>query len=476
MNEQTIINELIELLGSDRVNEESDTITKHARDTWPLRLVKRKFGDELEKPLCVISPKNTEDVSKALAFLNEKGVNVVPYGGGSGVTGGAEPTRHSVVIHMGEMNNILHLDKDNLTVTAQPAMNMGKLEKWLNEQNYISGHYPQSIELAQLGGLVSTRSSGQFSTKYGNIEDLLIGLEAVLPNGEIVRTKNNPRRSTGPDLRQIWLGAEGVFGIITEVTIKVFPKPAEQWMQAYALNSVRQGLEIIQQFMQEGWKPAVVRLHDAFEASQKYSKHLNKDESILLLLSEGPEGYAQLEGSALDRIVQARGGRALGTEPVEVWFEHRNEVGALERLTSRGMIVDTIEISAMWTDVANIYEQVTRRLKEEIPELLAISGHASHAYMQGTNIYFVLATKPLNDRTEVEHVYWSIWNIVMEITLANNGSICHHHGIGKLRAHWMPEELGSSYQLLETIKRALDPNEIMNKGTLLPALEQKVIK
>lgn len=281
--------------------------------------------------------------------------------------------------------------------------------------------------------------------------------------------KNNPRSSTGPDLRELFTGAEGVFGIITEVTLKVFPKPADRWMQAYALGNVRQGLESIQQFMQVGWKPAVVRLHDEFEASQKYTEYLNKGESILLLISEGPEGYAQVEGNALDNIVRANGGRPLGIEPVKVWLETRNEVGALEKLTSRGMIVDTIEVSAMWTDIANIYEQATKRLRDEVPELITVSGHASHAYMQGTNIYFVLATKPLKTLAEIKRVYWSIWDIVMEVTLENDGSICHHHGIGKLRARWMPEELGSSYQLLEAMKQALDPNGIMNEGTLLPA-------
>lgn len=467
MSGQTIVNELTDILGKHLVKTSEEVRTNAARDTWPLRLVERKFGVPLDKPLCVICPKTTKDVAKALAFLNEKKINAVPYGGGSGVTGGAEPTRRSVVIQMENMNKIIRLDKENLTVTAQPGIIMGQLEKQLNEHGLIAGHYPQSIELAQLGGLVSTRSSGQFSTKYGNIEDLLIGLEAVLPNGEIIRIKNNPRRSTGPDLRQLWIGAEGNFGIITEVTLKVFPKPEDRWMQAYAFHEVRQGLTAIQQFMQAGWKPAVVRLHDSFEASQKYAKYLNKNEAILLLVSEGPEGYAQTEGQALDKIIQGNGGRPLGAEPVEIWFEHRNETGALEKLTSRGMIVDTIEISAMWTDIANIYEQVTKRLKEEIPELLAISGHASHAYMQGTNIYFVLATQPLQNASEIDRVYWSIWSIVMEITLANNGSICHHHGIGKLRAQWMPQELGSSYQLLESIKHALDPNEIMNEGTLL---------
>ncbi len=474
MNKTAVLHELKQLLSNDRVSEEREKRKAFANDTWPLKLVKRSFGNESTEPLCVISPTTTEEVSHVLAFLNDKGIPVVPYGGGSSVTGGAEPTKDSVVLNLGEMKEVLHLDTNNLTVTTQPAVIMATLEDWLNKQNYMSGHYPQSIELAQVGGLVSTRSSGQFSTKYGNIEDLVIGLEAVLPDGEIVRIKNIPRRSTGPDLRQLFIGAEGTLGIITEVTLKIFPKPAEQWMQAYAFDSVRHGLDVIQKFMQAGWKPAVVRLHDSFEASQRYVKYLNKDEAILLLVSEGPEGYAKMEGQALDTIIQAEGGRPLGTEPVKEWFVHRNEVGALEKLTARGMIVDTIEVSAMWGDIANIYEKVITRLKAEVPELIQVAGHASHAYMQGTNLYFVLATKPFTNEAEVERVYWSIWTKVMEITLAYGGSICHHHGIGKLRANWMPEELGSSYKLLETLKYALDPNDIMNKGTLLPTSEKNL--
>ena len=151
----------------------------------------------------------------------------MPYGGGSGVTGGAVPEAESVVLDLGDMNRILRLDAENMTVTVQPGVFLADLEAWVNERGFITGHYPQSIDVAQVGGLVATFSAGQFSTKYGNIEDMVAGLEAVLPSGEVMRVQYLPRRAVGPDLRQLWVGSEGAFGVITEVTLKLFPKPAE---------------------------------------------------------------------------------------------------------------------------------------------------------------------------------------------------------------------------------------------------------
>lgn len=467
-----VVGQLTELVGEDRVNQEARLLEERATDTWPLKLVQRALGGKAEKPLCVVKPKSADEVSKVLQYLNEKGIVTVPYGGGSGVNGGAQPSRESVVVDVGEMNNILHLDEENLTVTTQPGVLLRDLENGLNERGYTSGHFPQSIDLAQMGGLVATRSAGQFSTKYGNIEDLVIGLEAVLPTGEIVRINNIPRRSVGPDLRHLLIGSEGAFGVITEVTVKVFPKPAEQWMNAYGISTMREGLEIIRKFMRAGWKPAVVRLHDAIEASRKYADFLNDGESILLILSEGPKGYAKMEGEALDTIIQAEGGRSLGAKPVEKWLDHRNDVHELKEYTSQGVIIDTIEVAAGWKDIAAIYEKVTERLKSEVPEVMMATGHSSHSYQQGTNMYFILAAYPPQDPKEAERVYWTIWSIVMEITLEHNGTICHHHGIGKLRAQWVPQDLGSSYLLLEKLKTALDPQGIMNLGTLLPVKEK----
>lgn len=466
-----VVDEIKHLLGKDRVRQDPDLLDRRSTDTWPLKLVQKAIGEDMEQPLCVVQPQSTDEVAALLTFLHEKRIEAVPYGGGSGVIGGAQAKTESVVIDMGRMRDILHLDEGNMTVTTQPGIIHGELEDYLNTQGYISGHYPQSIDLAQIGGLVATRSSGQFSTKYGNIEDLVVGLEAVLPTGETVRIKNVPRRSTGPDLRQLFIGSEGTMGIITEITIKIFPKPADRWVNAYGIASMREGLQMIQAFMREGWNPAVVRLHDSMEAKRKYSEFLNDNESILLLLSEGPKGYATIEGKALDEIIRAGGGRSLGPKPVELWLEHRNDTHELRKYTSQGIIIDTIEIAASWKNIGIIYEQVIGRLKNEVPEVLMATGHSSHSYPQGTNMYFIIAANPPRDPEGVEKVYRSIWSQVMAITLENNGTICHHHGIGKLRAPWIPQELESSYPLLQKMKKSLDLAGIMNPGTLLP--EQK---
>ncbi|WP_301109871.1 FAD-binding oxidoreductase [Sporosarcina sp.] len=469
---ESIVKELASLIEKGTVSQDIQVLKDHDTDMWPLRMVEKAVGKELQGPLCVVKPATTEEVSKVLAYLNEHKISVVPYGGGSGVTGGSEPDCESVIIDVGHMNSILDLNEDNLTVTAQPGVVLRDLETYLESNGYTGGHFPQSIDLAQLGGLVATRSSGQYSTKYGNIEDLLLGLEAVLPDGEVIRIKDVPRRSVGPDLRHIFLGSEGTMGIITEVTLKVFEKSTDRWLGAYAIKDMEQGLKIIQRFIRTGWNPAVTRLHDAVEAERSYSNFIEEGESILLLLSEGPEGYAQTEGTAIDKIVQAGGGRALGDKPLIQWLEKRNNTKELEEYTSQGIIVDTIEISANWSDVAVIYEEVLANLKRDVPEVMVASGHSSHSYDQGTNIYFMLGAMPKRNVEDVSRVYKAMWQSVIETTLSHNGSICHHHGIGKVRAQWVPSELGSSYQILEKVKMSLDPNGIMNKGTLMPQNEK----
>ncbi len=463
-----IVERLKAAVGSDRVRTDEATLATRTVDTWPLRLVQRVAGARHPAPLCVVRPGAAEEVAAVLRTLRGTGVAVVPYGGGSGVAGGAQPVPDGVVLDLGELNQIVALDEENLTVTVQAGVVLGKLEAWLNQRGYTTGHYPQSIDRAQVGGLVATRSAGQFSTRYGNIEDLVVGVEAVLPDGTVTHTMSLPRRAVGPDLRQLWIGSEGALGVITEVTLKVFPRPAERWLQAYAVPSMREGLGLIRRFMREGWQPAVVRLHDEMEAQRSFPDTVAPDESILLLLSEGPEGYAGCEGVALDRTLQAGGARPLGPQPVERWLQHRNEVSDFDKYIQMGFIVDTIEVAAGWRSVADLYEQVTARVRAEVPELAVITGHSSHSYPQGTNLYFTVGAYPTQQPDEMERVYWAIWERVMETTVAMGGTICHHHGIGRLRARWVPEELGSAYPLLRRLKRALDPDGMMNPGALLP--------
>ncbi len=464
---ETLLAALRSQLGSESVSTDLDTLAERGHDMWPLALVQEVLGQAPNRPLAVVRPTSAGAVAQALRSITEHGIAVVPYGGGSGVVAGARAPTDSVVLDVGRLDQILALDEDDLMVSVQAGVRLDVLEAYLSERGYTTGHYPQSIALAQVGGLVATRSCGQFSTKYGGIEDMVAGLEAALPDGELVRVRPAPRRSVGPDLRQIWIGSEGTLGVITEVTLKIVPLPAERRLQAYAIASLAQGLDALRRFMRIGWRPAVVRLHDAIEAKRHFGDIVHEGEAILLLLCEGPTTYADAELVAIDEIVQAAGGRALGPDPVRAWLEHRNDISHYERYLRSGLVIDTIEVAAGWHDIARIYAEVSKELPRQVPELQLLSAHSSHSYPQGTNLYFSIAAKPPRDPSAAAAIYERIWATVMEITLAMNGTIAHHHGIGRLRASWVPSDLGSSYRVLEAIEHAIDPHGLMNPGALL---------
>jgi FAD/FMN-containing dehydrogenase len=218
-----------------------------------------------------------------------------------------------------------------------------------------------------------------------------------------------------------------------------------------------------------GYKPAVARLHDEYEASLSYSEFVNKDESILLFLAEGPKDIASATGAAVDKIAKKHGARTIGKKPLEVWLVHRNDL--CEKLDDSahlrsGVIWDTCEIAANWSEVGDIYCSVKERMLKEIDGLTEFSGHSSHSYMQGTNIYFIYSFKASDDFDENREQYYKILGIIVEETLKFGGTIAHHHGIGKYRTRWIDKEHGSAYCVLETLKKAFDPNGIMNKGTL----------
>jgi alkyldihydroxyacetonephosphate synthase len=313
------------------------------------------------------------------------------------------------VLELGSLDRILELDEQNLSVRVQAGVVLGSLEAWLNERGYTTGHYPQSIGIAQVGGLIATRSAGQFSTRYGNIEDVVLDLEAVLPDGSMVRVSNEPRRSSGPDLRHLFIGCEGALGVVTAATLRVFPRPASRRLAAYAIPSMSHGLLLLRDFLRDGWRPAVARLHDPVEAARSYGAAVQAGECILLLLSEGPAGYAELESAALSQhVAGVDGARPLGPDPVGTWLEHRNDVREFYRYVASGVLVDTIDVAARWSVVADLYDAALVDLRESVPELIVASAHASHCYAQGANLYFVIAAQPPRQAEGVERVYWSI--------------------------------------------------------------------
>jgi len=471
MDHAVLTRELGQLIGQENVITDPAIVLDSSKDYIGFRQYERGAGEyRVPRASCIAKPQNTAQVSAALSFLNAHGVDAVPRTGGSCVTMGVEPREGGVIIDGSDMNEVLELNETDMWVTARCGTPLEYLENYLNKRGYTTGHYPQSLPMAHVGGLLATRSIGQFSTLYGGIEDLVVGLEAVLADGEVVRIKNNPRRSVGPDLRHMFIGSEGTLGFITEASLKIFPyKPENRWMRAYGVKGMDHGLAAIREIMAEGYRPAVVRLHCPVEAERDFGGIVPEGYAVLLLLADGPKAVTQAIGAGIEGIIRGYESIDLGTKPVEHWLVHRNDV--CDNMDNDfyyklGLLADTCEISAPWSVIGDIYAAVLERVPGDVPEMVSIGGHSSHSYVQGTNIYFTFGAL-LDDAARAREIYMRIVGAIMEETLKRGGGIAHHHGSGKYRTQWMPQEHGSSYVLMRRLKEALDPKGILNKGVLL---------
>ncbi len=458
--------ELARRVAADAVSWDEATLAAHSRDTWCLSILRSMRGQLTTRPLCVVTPNDRDQLIAALGYADEQRLPVVPFGAGSGVCGGILPAESAIVIDMRRMNRLFELNETALTARVQAGMMGNALEDALNARGYSMRHFPQSVELSTVGGWLATRAAGQYSTRYGCIEDIVLSLEIVLPNGNVVRTPMGPRSATGPDLRQIFLGSEGTLGIFTEAVLRVVPLPESSAPMSFSFGSMAAGLEAIRQIVRAGWRPPVVRLYDAVETARLFPAASTTDNSLLLLLSEGTPELVAAEARACQTICDAGGGKSAGPEPVEHWLDERNKVPTFESLLQRGLVVDTIEVATTWDHIEDMYREVIAAL-QQVKGIVVASGHSSHSYPQGTNIYFTFAAYP-EDKESAEATYLECWKQTMEATLRCHGTISHHHGIGRLRVPWMERELGSGLDVLRQIKRTLDPQGIMNPGVLIP--------
>ena len=477
---EEIVKGLVNILGEDRVITDETVLKESSIDRY------RKFEQCHEVytqpiPAAVVYVKSTDEVRDVLMFANENGINVVPRTGHSAIEGGLETAlENSVVIDGSEMNQVLEVNKESMQVTCQCGVPLQSLEDSLREQGLTTVHSPQSKPLAQMGGLVATRSIGQFSTLYGGIEDMLVGCEVVFPGGQVCRIKNVPRRSVGPDIRHIVLGNEGALCFITEVTVKIFKyQPENNRFLGYRIKDMEKGFQALRQVMVEGYRPSVARLYDLQDAEMNFD--WADGENVLLFMAEGPASITKATAEGIDEIVRKiEGVTPVDASLIETWFNHLNwgaEQIAQEKkeILATDNIGITTEISGCWDCIYKIYASVVERITNEVPDLTMIGGHSSHSYINGTNMYFVYYYNVVDCRPEDEiNKYHNLINrIICEETVRFGGSIAHHHGLGKARAHYVWEEYGSSFYMLETLKHAFDPNGVMNMGTLIPVKHDK---
>lgn len=430
---------------------------EHGRDWWPLSIGWIVNGEIPSLPGAVVRPRNVDDVVTVLRSATRHRVAVTPQGGRSGVVGGAIPQTGGLALDLTGLRRIVHVDDVSMTVTVEAGCLGPDLENHLNDLGLTVGHFPQSFDLATVGGWLACRGAGQYSNRYGKIEDIVRGLTVVLADGRVITTGGRgPRQAVGPDLTQLFVGSEGTLGVIVSATLACRRLAKFEARAAYSFESFAEGLAACRRILQRGASPAVLRLYDEAETQRNFEISGN----ALIVIDEGDRRLVEATMKIVDK--ECRSAKERDKKLVNKWLGHRNDVGALGPLWQRGIVVDTIEIAGPWSTLDTIHDAVTSALRE-LPETVMASVHQSHAYLDGACLYFTFVGRPT---TNPDEYYRRAWDVASTSVLANGGALSHHHGIGRNRARFTRDALGSSFDVLVSLKELFDPHHIMNPGVL----------
>jgi alkyldihydroxyacetonephosphate synthase len=449
-----------ELRTATEVIVDDREVAERSRDWWPLAMHWSLAGEVPARAAVAVRPSSTEEVAAVVRVCAANRVPLTAAGGRSGVCGASVPVFGGVVLDLTALEGIVAVDVPSGVVEVLAGTFGPDLEDELQAEHGLSvRHFPQSFDIATVGGWVACRGAGQYSTRYGKIEDLVVGLEVVLADGRVVRTGGAPAGAVGPDLTQLFTGSEGTLGVITRVWLRAHPLPPAERRAAWTFATFADGIEACRTILRSGATPAVLRLYDAAESARGHSG--DGVRSTLLVLDEG-------EPAIVDATMAVVAGACAAAEPagaelVAAWLEHRNDTSALQALTHKGFVVDTMEIAGSWSRLVELYDAVREALMT-VPHARAASCHLSHSYPDGACLYFTFAATPPDE--DIESTYIALWDAGQRAVLAHGGNLSHHHGVGLNRARFIGEALGDAHRVLVAVKAALDPEGILNPGKL----------
>jgi alkyldihydroxyacetonephosphate synthase len=393
---------------------------------------------------------------------------VTPAGGRSSVVGGTVPIFGGIVLDLTSLQGVISVDQPSGIVEVWAGTFGPDLETLVRDEHELTvGHHPQSMAISTVGGWLACRGAGQYSTRYGKIEDIVVGLEVVLADGRVIRTGGAPAAAVGPDLTQLFVGSEGTLGVITRAWLRAHPAPFAERRAAYGLPTFEAGLEVCRSIIRRGATPAVLRLYDGPESARSHGQ--DGTTCVLLVVDEGDALLIDSVMAVVEGCVAAQGGYRHDDALVEGWMQHRNDTSALQGLTRKGFVVDTMEIAAPWSKLPAIFDAARAALLA-VPHARAATCHLSHSYLDGACLYFTFAATP--PAAEIESTYVALWDAGTRAVLAHGGNLSHHHGVGLNRGRFVAEALGEAFAVLVAVKQALDPRNILNPGKLgLPTNE-----
>jgi len=439
-------------------------------------------------PEAVLYPDTREQIEAIVAYCSVHKIPVYVYGGGSSVTRGVECVKGGISLDMRlRFNKVIAFNEIDQTITVQAGMSGPKLEHTLNDAQklfgakraYTCGHFPQSFEYSSVGGWVVTRGAGQNSTYYGKIEDIVTEQKYATPIGNIV-TSRYPREATGPSLNHIMMGSEGAFGVLTDVTLRVFRLTKEnRKMFSYMFKTWQDGMDATREMMQcEAGFASVFRLSDA-EETDVMMRLYGVDESPLAKIfslkgfvpmkrslflgwSEGEKGFSKNVAKNIHRIAKKYGGMSLTGIVTKSWEKGRfTDPYLRDSMQDFGIVTDTLECTVMWSNMEEVHQKV-REYCHSRPDTI-VTTHLSHAYPQGANLYFIFFAK-MNTLDD----YLTYHRGILDAIQKSGATMSHHHGIGKMFGPWLEGQMGRlEYSTLKTLKNHFDPDNIMNPGGTL---------
>jgi alkyldihydroxyacetonephosphate synthase len=470
----------------------------YRRDLWPRDTLRMYRGHALPPaPAAVVWPESDAEVAQAIDWAQREGVSVVPYGAGSGVCGAASGRAGSLVIDTKRMCSVLQIDGDQRMVHVQTGILGQHLEEALAPHGWMTAHSPSSIMCSTVGGYIAARSAGQFSSRYGTFSDMLHATRTISPTGPIMT--GAWASSQEEDLQPMVCGSEGTLGIVTEALVRLAPIPEQRWLRGYAFPDLVSAWSAMRGLMQGGLWPSVLRLYDpadtriggrakarsaasgpsilgrirsAVSSMPGLGQHLldlplalpslvnrmvdGMGEEVLLIVGfDGNQDAIMQLTQAAAPILAA--GRDMGAEPGEHWHAHRHDVSyKLIPIFAGGGFADTMEVATSWSSLPRLYSQI----RAAISEHGVVMAHFSHAYPEGCSIYFSFAGQ---DRLDT---YDQLWSDALAAATAAGGTICHHHGVGQLKALAATQEQGAAIELWAEMKSRLDPHGTMNPDRL----------
>ena len=459
---EAVLGSLRVIVGVDRVRTDEATLDATSHDTWPMTTKWNAMNHHPYRGDVLVRVATEEQIPQILQLANTESIPVTVRALASSVTGQPIPMRGGIVLDVTTLPQHCDLNESDLMVTVSANYLGSDLEEELNQAGYTLGHSPQSLDRSTVGGWVSTLATGQFSSLYGGIEDLVVGYTVYLATGEKIDLTAKPRAAMGPDLRQLFIGAEGTLGVITSVTLKVFPLPQAEILGTYSLPSVHDGLTFMRDQAAAGLRPSLLRLYDETEA-----KHAMVDPSFascaLFVGSRGTTRMAQTEFAVLDEMVRAHGGAPLGPQAAQAWMDRRFDFSSVEnKIAIEGGIAETIEVAHYWSGIEALYQDLKAGLAPLADE---VNSHWSHVYTQGTSMYLIVFGQLSDDIAACQQLE-KIWATTMEICLKHGAELSHHHGGGLIRSPYAQRSLGSAHLVLAKVKQSLDPAHILNPGKL----------